>query len=673
MGALPAVPRPAATRLPSRWPIPRSPQLALSFATLAAVGFSLSLLAYQIVLGMPARQHFLVENTLGAEARARLLLTLIGGALAPPAVAGAVWLRRGPRSELGIRRWARLLSPLVLAFAVPVLFVWRTAQANPLMYLVLLTAFGLAARPLVAQAIRELAEPSVFRADSLSGFLARFHTVRAPAWLPLTVVLVAATGYTAYVAYFTILNHRLLQTTAFDLGIYDNLMYNAMSGRIFRSPVLFGPGDRSYLAGHAEYAMVLFVPFYAIRPHAETLLLIQAVVLGFAALPLYLLGKHFLSRGAAALIAVAYLLFAPLHGPNFYDFHWLPLAIFFHFWLYWSIAKRKNWLTAATLLVLFAIREDVAIGVAMLGVFLFLTGARARLGLAMAAVASVWFVINKFIIMPAAGSWWFENIYAELFADGKASYGSVIVTLLSNPVYALATFVKSAKLQYGLHMVAPLVFLPLRKPVFLLLLIPGASFTLMTTGYWPTVDIAFQYTTHWIPYLFLATVLGLWLMRFELQGAHKRSAALAVLCVTMLSHSYAFGAVLQRESFKGGFLKVSFDMGPEQKARYDQLMSLVRRIPRDASVAATEYVNPHISARKDAYAFRYDFGPVDYILVTSKEMHGDNRRLLGDALKKRDYGLLARAGEFYLLKKNHESPETKDALRQLGIHSGRRR
>src|SRR5690606_19048784 len=120
------------------------------------------------------------------------------------------------------------------------------------------------------------------------------------------------------------------------------------------------------------------------------------------------------------------------------------------------------------------------------------------------------------------------------------------------------------------------------------------------------------------------------------------------------------------------FLKVSFEMNDQARERYRQLMSLVDRIPREASVAATEYLNPHISARKYAYAFRYDFGPVDYILVTSKEMSSENRRLLADAVRSHNYGLVARAGEFYLFRRNLESEGTRETLQQLGVHPGRK-
>src|SRR5690606_8781755 len=78
---------------PRLWAVPRLPDLALSLATLAAVGFSLSLCAYELFLPLAARQAFLVENKLGASERARLLVTLVIGVATPLLIAGGAWLR----------------------------------------------------------------------------------------------------------------------------------------------------------------------------------------------------------------------------------------------------------------------------------------------------------------------------------------------------------------------------------------------------------------------------------------------------------------------------------------------------------------------------------------------------------------------------------------------------
>jgi hypothetical protein len=80
-------------------------------------------------------------------------------------------------------------------------------------------------------------------------------------------------------------------------------------------------------------------------------------------------------------------------------------------------------------------------------------------------------------------------------------------------------------------------------------------------------------------------------------------------------------------------------------------------------------MNPHISARKDAYVFRYDVGPVDYIFISRNEMSSDLRRTLNDKFQKERYGLVAYTGdEFYLFKRNLSSPTTASALQRLGLN-----
>jgi uncharacterized membrane protein len=200
------------------------------------------------------------------------------------------------------------------------------------------------------------------------------------------------------------------------------------------------------------------------------------------------------------------------------------------------------------------------------------------------------------------------------------------------------------------------------------LLVPGSVFTLMTTGYWPTLSIAFQYTTHWVPFVFATAAMSLFLIREGQHGRVRMTAALGAMVVAVLSHSYNFGAILQRESFTGGFGRVSFELSDTARARYADMKSVANKIPQEASVAATETLNPQISARKEAYVFRYDVGPVDFIFLSEGEMGGDLRNTLSEKFSKEKYGLFAKGKrEFYLFKRGYESPETGDALRHLGI------
>jgi uncharacterized membrane protein len=661
-----AIPAPGST-LPSP-PVARSGADAFARRSLAALlllsGLGLSLAILYVTLSVPldTRIGFLTQNTLSPLTSRALAL-----GLAPTLLAALLVLWKREPALAVLESIVRLAAPLLLAFALPGLFAWQLGQQRPVAYLIGLTAFGLALERALRLSFAEVAlalHSAPHPTRSASRALARASKLACA-----TIVVLAAAAYAAYTAFYTIRHHRQIATTAFDLGIYDNMIYNAIKGHFFQAPVLYGPGKFNSLSGHAEYAVLLFAPFYAIKPGPETLLVIQAVCFGGAAIPLYMFARTQLGRASSTLLAVSYLFFAPLHGPQFYDFHWLPLCIPFYFFLFYAIAKRKNWLAYLMVAILFALREDLAIGLACLGAFLFVTETRVRFGATLCVVSTIWFAINKFVIMPWAGTWWFENMYSELFADGKASYGNVIQTLISNPFFALSTLVRGPKLTYALHMLAPLVCLPVRRPAFLLLFLPGTFLTLMTTGYWPTISIAFQYTSNWIPFLFGTSVLSLGLLGQGPQGKQRVAAAMGALCVAMLSHSYNFGAILQHESFTGGFGRVSFELDETARKRYASLMQVVSHIPQTASVAATEYMNPHVSTRREAYVFRYNVGPVDYIFLSESEMTGDLRRTLSEKFSKEKYGLVAKADkEFFLFKRGFQAPETAAACRQLGIH-----
>jgi uncharacterized membrane protein len=657
---------PPADAGPNEKPEPWWPRLALPVGTLMTAGYSIVLGVQMVALKSASRQELLLNNVFGssgARGRRVVLLTLAVGALIPLLAAAAVAIWKRARSVELMDRVGRLLGPLIFAAALPALFTAPFTAKNALPYLAVLSLVALGLPPLLERSFEAAGEIRRGARRELP-----FRSLKIPNWVYFAIVFAAASGYAAYFGYYTLLMHKKLLTSGFDLGIYDNLMYNALRGHPFESPVLFGPRGGSYIAGHAEFAMLLFVPIYAIAPGPENLLIVQAVLLGFAAVPLYLFAATQISRPASVIVALAYLFFAPLHGPNFYDFHWLPIAIFFHFWLYYGIATKRSWLIALMVVILFAIREDVAVGTAVLGLFLLLTRLRPRLGVALMVLSTAWFALVRFYIMPKAGEWFFHQLYKQLFADGDPSFTSVIRTILTNPVYFVSTLLKETKLVFALHMLAPLAFIPCRRVPLLLLLLPGFFFTLMTTEYAPTVSIAFQYTTHWIPYLFLGIVLALVLMDREPKGALAKRAALATMALCVFSHSYNFGAVLERSNFIGGFSRIPFTVTPEELARYKDLKELTAMIPQSAQVAATDPEVPHVSTRRVTYHIHGSIGAAEYMLIFKSHINGKSRGPISKLLAEKQWGLVARRGdELFLFKKGHVSPETREAKRALGF------
>jgi len=611
---------------------------------------------------------YLLQNALPEDDRLALVIGIFGGAAFALLVAGVAFAGARWQALPKLQRVVTTSAPLAVLAFLPVLLVPQVWYAKPLPCLSVLTILVLLLeRYLVAwlQAI----SPSAAELFGLPTFRLPATLRRA---LPLAIVVAGAAGYAGYSLHYSLQQHQRLQTAAYDLGIYDNLMYTAMRGYPFRSTVLLGPDGGSYLVGHAEFAMLLFVPLYALWSSAEMLLTLQAVLLGFAAVPLYLFARTQLTRGTALVIALAYLLYAPMHGSSFYDFHWLPLTLFFQFSLYYAIAKNRTWLIAACYAVLVLMREDVSVGLTVLGAFLLVSGTRPRLGLAMAVTSAIAFVTIKFGIMVWAGPFYFADLYyKKLVAPGEQGFGSVIRTLLTNPMYVVDTILDPHKLNYFLHLMVPLAFIPLRHPLLLLLICAGTLFTFLTTAYDPTVSISFQYSAHWIPYLFAAVILMLGMLSRRPDGAIRRRAALGALVFGVVVHSYVFGAVLQHDTYVGGFLRVPFQITQAERETYAALNRVIAHIPQDASVAATDMEVAHVSNRFTIYTLRAHHGNADYLLINKNGVSGNTRNVLKDALRKNDYGLVTSELPFYLFARGAMNPRTDKALQLLGLRAAR--
>ena len=636
------------------------PAFARACLTLAAAGASVVLTAVLVTLEGPEFDRLIQSNLLAPGSRLRALIGVLAGGLAPVLVAGSYALWQRAKARRAIERVADLLAPLCVAFVVPALLSYRVFYHRPLVYLTLLSATVLVFEQLLRRSARAAA---AIWGEALQDRLDRVpQQLRRAA--PLLLVLVGAAVYSVYASYYTLLHHHRLGTAAFDLGIFDNLMFNAMSGRPFYSSVAVPQG--SYLSNHAEFAMLLFVPLYALQPGAETLLIGQSCFIGFASVPLYLFAATRVPRASAALLALTYLLFAPLHGANFYDFHWMPMSLPFYFLLFVALAHKKLWLAIGTTLVLLLLREDISVTLAVLGVFLVLVDHWAGFGAVLTLVSLVWFVAAKFVVMPLAGPWWFSNIYKDLVAPGEMGYGSIVRTIVTNPNYFFTTVLKESKLIYFLHMAAPLAFVPLRRVMLLVLFLSPFFFTLMTTGYPPTISLGFQYSSYWVPWLFAGSAVALGLL-----APQARRAALGALCLGVLCHSYVYGALLQRNTFMAGFGKISFEMSQDERELYQGLKELSAMIPDDAPVAATEQETPHISARSNAYALRTTHGHADYLLVHQHHLGLPHSHFqLQDAIFKHPYGLLAQRKQLFLFKKGHRSADTPRALSALGLRPG---
>jgi uncharacterized membrane protein len=601
---------------------------------------------------VPDGSVFVLQNRAPDAVRAGLLASALGAALALAAAPVLAWLAgRSPAARL--RATGARLCPLLPAGLASLLLApasWAEARLVHLVGCALLAALTVA-----CLRARALAEPLGFerrlaaRVAPRLAPLGRAFTGRRA--LPLLVVVAAAAGYAAWFSRVTLEAHWNGHTRAYDLAIFDNLMWNLVHGGEFLISTPAGGGELSHFGRHATLLAYALAPFYALHPSAATLLVLQALLLGFAAVPLFGFARRQLGPWPACALALAYLLYPPLHGSNLYDFHFLTISPFFVLCVAHALETRsRTWLALSVLLAL-ACREDVALMVAVLGAYHVLANRRTVAGLALAALGGGWFVATKFVLMPLTGAGGvYADIYQGLVPEGASGFGAVLQTLLVNPGFVLGSLLTAPKLEYALLILAPLAFVPLRRASGALFLLPGALFTLLSTDYPPTVSIGFQYTAFWTPLLFVAAALLLRQDAFRGERARAaRAGWLGAFALLAVVCSVQYGAIFQQRTASGGFHDpFPFETTPLDLERRRLREEVLRALPSDATVAASEAVAPHVSSRAVAYTLREGVRDAEYVVFglvpEAPGEHAIVRRLLASGR----FGVVA-SNPFYAL------------------------
>jgi uncharacterized membrane protein len=595
-----------------------------------------------------------------------LALLLAGlGAGGAAGIGLLTWFRKRSR-EAELERWLWFLVPGIMLPCLPALFrakPWQNRYEALLPIVILLSLLFealmlLSLRSVPAQA-REFWQQTV---DQVPAIVKRRG--------PLVIVLAASLGYAAFFSFFLLRWHYKLRTGNFDLAINNNLMYGGLYGDFLKSTVAFPDDPGKYLAAHAKFGHYLFLPIYALVPRPETLLIIQSILIGGSAIPLFLFARRHLTEWTAAALALAYLAYYPMHGATFSEFQNVPIAALFVFGVVWAAdAKRWVWMGILTAIALL-MREDIPIGLSVIGLFLLASGYRPMAGLVLTAVSVSYFLVIRFYVMDEAGDWWFPTMYKELWADGERGFRSVIKTLLTNPLFVIAKLAIDKKIIYLAHLLTPMAFLPLRRWYLWLSLIPGVLLTLLVTNYDPPIQFSFHYTMHWAPYLFMATVLALVAIGKSADlGPQRQRAALFALCGASAVLSFNYGAFAMREnSFKGGFHKVEFTYTEAEDRRYAQLIELIKDIPKDATVAATEKVGPHLSSRRILHTMRTGPHGAEWIVASSRELKLSKTKVsLKSVLDKGQYGVVKRSGDFAVFKKGAPTTDNAKLMRDWGM------
>jgi hypothetical protein len=609
--------------------------LAVAWLTLAGASVSLVLCIAQLALGR-ARVFFVQHNNAAPGVRTTVLLAVFAAAILPLAACAPAVLRKGRAAAARQIQYARVASPLVVAWAVPALLTPQLAREQPLAYLLLLAAVGLV--------LERLLRSALLAANVGGGTAARLPQAqqRAEQRGLLAVTAALAVVFAFLAARKALTAYGSFEAGGSELAANTRLLSALLSGQDIAAAELATYSGSVYAA-----------PFFAAAPRGETLLVLQVVALAVAALPLAAFASHQLSARAAAVVVIAYLAFAPLHAAAIADFSLHALAVPLWFSLLAAVVRRrlKLALTIAAALLLFG--HDACLLLVGVGFCLVAVTDRTKLGLGLAAAG-----FAGVVLFSVAGAWSPSRAAFTVSGPlGQPSSASAVELLLTNPTYVWQTLATEQKLTFVAHLLAPLLLLPVRSLAFAPLLAPAALLTLLNGR--TDISVASAHTHAWLVPLFGAVVFALrrW-ARLE-RPVIARGAALVALPLLITCHTYAFTTANPRAPAPSRLSR--------EPSAPNHLASALAQVPAGASLAVTSGLAPHVASREGLCnvgeaACQAEFAVLDLSALDDRE-----RAALESSLGKRGYAVRNTFGPLQLLQRGHAPEPTPAALRESGV------
>jgi len=366
-----------------------------------------------------------------------------------------------------------------------------------------------------------------------------------------------------------------------DLGEFVQAIASPLAG-------LHDTVEGSHFLHHFSPLLVLCSPALLLAHSEIVLIAIQAAATALVAPALFLLLRRRVDERLALLVAVVALVYPPLVGVAFTDFHengFAPAAIA---WLAWAVDARRWRIAALFAAVALAIKEDEAAMLLVLGAGFAVWAARngdralARFAGGVAIASVVTLVLYFGIILPLAAHGYFALAY---FGADMPQPQGIVAQVLGRVSYLLEAFV-------------PLCLVPLIRR-HILYVIPGLV-EVLASRWSITYTMGQHYAGVWVGEMLVAyalTIAALAVARGP-TFARRLTVASLVLCLLNLS--------LASPTHWGHYLRA-------RNAHDAVLDGVLRTLPPAAAIGSYDEVYAHLGF--DPNALLGVAGDPQYILL----------------------------------------------------------
>ncbi len=414
--------------------------------------------------------------------------------------------------------------------------------------------------------------------------------MRSKSFISQYAIWILIVFFFVWFSLFSILRHMNGQSFLFDLGYYDQLIWQVAHGKPLFSTLL----ENHPWLDHFSPSIFLLSPIYFFWSSPIVILLTQSVLISLGAYPIYKIGLEKTKNFALSLsIAFSYLMFWGIHNAIAFDFHPLALAaplLAFMVWFY----EQKRYLSFYLAMVVFAgLQENYLIFLAAFGVFLALGYKDYIRGIVITIVASLLFALLIFVAIPH----YFGGSYFYLPSGATSSF---------TPTTLVQNFVNEPEKREVIWFTfAPFAFLPLLSPPHLLLFFEefAGRFLLNNPNWW---GLGYHYNA------LLATLSTLATIEVVKKFPKKTYRYMSLYLIVAALASYWY---IQPDTIKvlqSSFWNLSYG---------DSIRALVQQIPNDASVAAGNNIGAQLSGRNEVYFISNCLDENSTVRVDSKVCH----------------------------------------------------
>lgn len=483
-------------------------------------------------------------------------------------------------------------------------------------------------------------------------------------------------AYIIIFSYLGILRYESYNASAYDLGIMIQVIWNTAHGFLLQDSINMGyPMTRFWMA-HWEFIFILIAFIYRLISHPYTIIILQTLVVGLGAVPLYWLAKEQIhDKSTAVTFSFAYLMYPAIQNANLADVHGIVFAASLLIYAFYFMTKKKFKLFYLFGFLALICREDVALILVMMGIYLFLVQKEKKHGVTTALISGLYFLIwfQRMKIRSILGLPEFEIM------PGAETHWSHWRNLSENPAYLIEFFARKYNIWYFVFLFAPVVFISFIEWKILLIAAPILAINLLSNYYY-THDVEHYYSAIIAPFVFISAIYATAkiheFFRAKFKGRFKERSVRENVLSTISSLVFVLAIVFF--FVKSNALDVrKWSITDHHRA----IDAVIKKIPKAASLTAEHRLALHAAERREIYVFNDNIGTVDYILwdfyapsvLIVNRSTFDSPHFWPDCdsirqiLKRKDYGVIEYDDGVCLLKKgaNYEQ-----GLRELAIEVG---